>query len=286
MYQVKRAIGFVVIALVVAAMMSFATLAVASDPASGSATVIPQLVKFSGVVKGTNGQPLTGTIGITFALYTDQQGGAPLWLETQNVQPDSHGNYTVQLGATLPNGLPAALFTTGEARWLGVQAQGQEEQPRVLLLSVPYALKALDAETIGGKPASAFMLAPTNQSGPSGTNPNSTITGSGTADFLPMFTGTTTIGNSKVYQNASGEIGIGTTSPAATLDVKGKGNVLDAARCQRKIETSASPQSRNFRFSAGMGVREGQGTAFEFLAPRTSLSKSFPGRGRISHGLP
>src|SRR3990170_1578308 len=34
-----------------------------------------------------------------------------------------------------------------------------EEQPRILLVSVPYALKAADAETLGGKPASAFVLA-------------------------------------------------------------------------------------------------------------------------------
>jgi len=155
----KYSIGFVVIALVVTAMMSFTPLAVASDPASGSATVVPQLIKFSGVAKATNGQPLTGLVGITFALYSEQQGGAPLWLETQNVQLDSHGNYTVQLGSTLANGLPSQLFATGEARWVGVQISGQEEQPRTLLLSVPYAMKALDAQTVGGLPASAFVLA-------------------------------------------------------------------------------------------------------------------------------
>jgi len=42
-----------------------------------------------------------------------------------------------------------------------------------------------------------------------------------------MFTAATTIGNSKIYQNAGGNIGIGTTSPAATLDVKGKSDVRD-----------------------------------------------------------
>jgi hypothetical protein len=41
----------------------------------------------------------------------------------------------------------------------GVQVQGQAEQPRVLLVSAPYALKAGDAGTIGGLPPSAFVLA-------------------------------------------------------------------------------------------------------------------------------
>jgi hypothetical protein len=40
-----------------------------------------------------------------------------------------------------------------------VRINGGEEQPRVLLLSVPYALKAADAQTLGGLPASAFLLA-------------------------------------------------------------------------------------------------------------------------------
>jgi hypothetical protein len=94
-----------------------------------------------------------------FALYKDQQGGAALWQETQNVTLDASGRYTVQLGSSLSGGLPLDVFTSGEARWLGVHADGEPEQPRVLLLSVPYALKAADAETVGGLPPSAFMLA-------------------------------------------------------------------------------------------------------------------------------
>src|ERR1022692_92548 len=190
--------------------------------------VVPPLVTFSGLLMDANHKPLTGTVGVTFALYSSEQGGSPLWLETQNVKPDNTGQYTVMLGSSTSHGLPAELFASGEARWLGVQAQGQAEQPRVLLMSVPYALKALDAETIGGRPASSFMLAPAaTKAGTSPGSPDSTITGSGTADYLPVFTGTSTIGNSKVYQNASGEVGINTTSPAATLDVKGKGDVRD-----------------------------------------------------------
>lgn len=68
-------------------------------------------------------------------------------------------SYNVQLGSTLPNELPTDLFDSGEARWLGVQPEGQAEQPRVLLLSVPYALKAADADSLGGLPLSAFVLA-------------------------------------------------------------------------------------------------------------------------------
>jgi hypothetical protein len=55
--------------------------------------VVPMLVNFVGVLTDTNGKPLTGITGVTFSLYADPQGGAPLWLETQNVQPDKLGHY-------------------------------------------------------------------------------------------------------------------------------------------------------------------------------------------------
>jgi hypothetical protein len=124
----------------------------------GSTESVPRLVKFGGVVKDEGGHARTGVVGVTFAIYKDQEGGVPLWLETQNVQADSKGNYKVLLGSTKLDGLPAELFTSNEARWMGVQPEGQGEQPRVLFASVPYALKAADAETLGGKPISAFQL--------------------------------------------------------------------------------------------------------------------------------
>jgi hypothetical protein len=116
-------------------------------------------VNFSGKAADAQGKPIAGIVGVTFAIYKDNYEGAPLWMESQNAQADARGNYTVQLGATKPDGLTLELFSSGEARWLGVRLNRGEEQPRVLLLSVPYALKAADAETVGGLPASAFVLA-------------------------------------------------------------------------------------------------------------------------------
>src|SRR5262249_41706093 len=119
-----------------------------------AASGVPTLVNFGGTLTDLNGNPLHGTVGVTFLLYKEQNSVSPLWLETQNVQADETGHYSVMLGATKSNGLPTDLFASGEARWLGVQAEGQAEQPRILLLSVPYALKAGDAQTLGGLPAS------------------------------------------------------------------------------------------------------------------------------------
>jgi Chaperone of endosialidase len=132
---------------------------VAAQASSG----VPRLFSFSGVIKDASGNLKTGVVTLTFSIYADFEGGTPLWSETQGVRLDGTGHYTVLVGATSPGGLPLDLFTTGTARWLGVQpgVSGVGEQPRVLLVGMPYALKAADADTLGGQPASAFMLAPT-----------------------------------------------------------------------------------------------------------------------------
>lgn len=48
--------------------------------------------------------------------------------------------------------------------------------------------------------------------------PPSTVTGSGTTNYIAIWTGSTTLANSAMYQTG-GRVGIGTTSPVATLDV-------------------------------------------------------------------
>ena len=105
-------------------------------------------------------------MALHFAIYRQQDGDAPVWLEMQNMTPDSTGHYSILLGSTKAEGVPTApdLFNTQEQRWLGVRVQGEAEQPRVLLVSVPYAMKARDAETVEGLPPSAFMLATPSQS--------------------------------------------------------------------------------------------------------------------------
>jgi len=206
-----------------------------AQQAVGQATsTVPGMVNFNGTLFDDNRKPLTGVVGVTFSLYKDSQGGAPLWLETQNVTADKNGRFTVMLGSASNRGLPAELFASGEARWLGVQAQGQAEQSRVLLLSVPYAMKAADAETIGGLPASAFVLAaPAAGSGSTTSLQNNgpashmepSVGGSGTTNFIPLWTPNgTTLGNSVFFQSGSGssaKVGLGITSPLATLDING-----------------------------------------------------------------
>ena len=52
-------------------------------------------------------------------------------------------------------------------------------------------------------------------------------TANGTINFIARWTSSTALGNSNIFQNATNQIGIATTTPAATLDVKGTGDVRD-----------------------------------------------------------
>ncbi len=204
--------------------------------AEGQASVL-RLMKCSGTLRDPPGNPRTGVVGLTFALYKDQQGGSPLWLEAHNAQLDEQGRYTVLLGSTKNEGLPLELFSSGEARWLGVQANlpGEEEQPRVLLVSVPYALKAADAETLGGKPPSAFLPAEsqatdsTVKSGKAESERSKEAVAerpdrvySHMAGYIPKYTspGVFNDTTAPILENGT-NIGIGTTVPNQKLDVLG-----------------------------------------------------------------
>ncbi|MGA8214923.1 MAG: hypothetical protein WB799_15105 [Candidatus Sulfotelmatobacter sp.] len=211
-------------------IVGFLSLAVSLTPqtvaqtSTQTASALPRLVRFGGTVKDLNGSPLNGVVGITFALYSEPTGGAPLWLETQNATADGNGRYTVLLGSTKTEGLPADLFTLEQARWVGVQVSGQPEQPRVLLVSAPYALKAGDAETVGGLPPSAFVLAaapaigsatassPAASAAAESVSPATTsdvTTTGGTLNTIPLFFTATSIQNSILTQTGTTAVSVG-----------------------------------------------------------------------------
>jgi hypothetical protein len=54
---------------------------------------VPSLIRFTGTAQDVNGNPLAGLVGITFSIYSEESGGSPLWVETQNVQADKNGHY-------------------------------------------------------------------------------------------------------------------------------------------------------------------------------------------------
>ncbi len=126
--------------------------------ADAQSRIAPVLIPVSGQLTAPGGQARTGTVVLAISLYERQDDAAPLWVEHQRVVLSAEGAFDVVMGATFPEGLPTELFGDGVARYVGVAAEGESEQPRRALMAVPYASRSQTADTLGGQPPTAFLL--------------------------------------------------------------------------------------------------------------------------------
>lgn len=131
---------------------------------------VPRRMTWHGRLARADGSPETNPQTLKFALYTEASGGAQLWTETLANVPVINGVYAVVLGQATP--LPASVVN-GQDLYLGLSLNGgAEQQPRIRVASVPYALAAADAHTLQGRPGSDFALA-------AHTHPNASDTAAG-----------------------------------------------------------------------------------------------------------
>jgi hypothetical protein len=297
-------------------------------------TSVPRLVQSAGILKDA-ARPVSGVASVTFAIYAEQDGGASLWSETQNVLADSNGHYSALLGTSTAGGFPSELFGTGESRWLGVTIAHQPEMPRVLMASVPYALKAGDADTLGGLPASSYVT--TSQlAARSGVNTTTiggaaatalpvtvgaasagmavdapmavgdaaqssvtqaAVTGTGTSNYLPLWTSGSNLGVSKIYQANGGFVGINTNTPLLQLDVNGNSIFRGSFQMapQGTATASTGQPSHSFQWQSSVynsGTHAADNLAFGFrtvpqnndtASPSASLDLFFgPGGGTLN----
>jgi hypothetical protein len=156
------------LAIFVIGMVPLICRAQCAFPTNNCDSGVPHFVKLEGMVKPEAGMSRDGTFAMKFVIYDEPTSGNALWQEVQNIRLDSDGKYEVLLGATAPQGMPVDIFASGGMRWLSAQVMrpGSEEQPRVPMVSVPYAMEAADAQTLGGLPVSAFARSPSVGSSP------------------------------------------------------------------------------------------------------------------------
>ena len=126
--RVRRAAG---------AAIFLATLSAGSAMAS-----VPQLLTEQGQLLDSSGNPVAGSIQISFAIYNTPTGGTALWTEAQTITLDE-GFFSAILGQTAM--IPPNLFN-GATLYLGVTVGTDPEMtPRQAIYSVPYALVAGNA---------------------------------------------------------------------------------------------------------------------------------------------
>ena len=108
-------------------------------PAAGSNSFAkPRVIRYDGVVKGRSS---TG-VAVVFSIYGSGDPTHLLWQETQNVQPDPDGRYTIFIGASASGGLPASILAATEPQWLGVRVAGEDNEERTPLVTANYDAKA------------------------------------------------------------------------------------------------------------------------------------------------
>jgi len=105
---------------------------------------IPRTLSYQGVLLDASGQPLPdGEYEMEFRLYEVATGGAPLFVESQRVRVE-HGVVSTLIGLQRPLTLPF-----DRPYYLGVALGGGAElTPRVPLTAVPYAFRAVVADSL------------------------------------------------------------------------------------------------------------------------------------------
>jgi hypothetical protein len=205
-----------------------AVVAQAQTPTSG--VTAPAFVRLDGDLKTATGEARTGTVVLVVSLYASQTDPVALWSEEQTIALDANGHYAVFAGATQPDGLPRQFFTADGAQWIGVAVQGEPEQPRVRILSVPYALSAGNADTLGGLAVKDFVMsdnlaesvkAALNGDDPKASGGEGDPGALGIPNRLAKYDGSgAATANSIIFDNTN-SIGIGNDAAQAKLDVNG-----------------------------------------------------------------
>lgn len=120
---------------------------------------VPQQINYQGYLTDDLGSPQDNSYGMVFAIYDVSSGGAALWSESQTVTVVS-GIYNVKIGQD-PGGNPFPTDLFDGQRWLGVTVGADTEMtPRQFLTSVPYAMRAGEADSVADGTIVGQMLAP------------------------------------------------------------------------------------------------------------------------------
>ena len=227
----------------------------------------PGMMNYQGYLTDTGGTPLSGTYNMTFSIHDSNTGGGELWSETQLGTPVSDGLFSVLLGETNP--LDASVFA-GEA-WLELEVDGELMTPRVRVVSVGYSFVAAvaykaAADSVDSAAITDGEIANADLSATAAIAP-SKFANAGAADgevlkwsdadsmWKPAAdaggVGVWTVSGNDVYYDV-GNVGIGTTTPGAKLEVAGDVLVSGAV-------TFAPPKTRCFSMPACVFIPDDPG---------------------------
>jgi hypothetical protein len=244
---------------------------------------VPGRISYQGTLTDAGGVALDTTVSMTFTIFSDSAGSHREWDETQPAVEISAGLFNVLLGSVNP--ISENIFP-GARRWLGIEVGGDPQMsPLQELVSVGYAFHAAESDT-----ADYARSAPAASDGDwtiSGSDIYSAVAGNvgiGTASpgfkltvdghlslsdatsIFFLYDGSSNRGGLDVEGSnklrigggfgtvfTNGDVGIGTSSPAAELDVKGDINANSLYKIG-EITVLSTEGDRNFLAGPHAGV--------------------------------
>ncbi|MFA6233859.1 MAG: hypothetical protein WC824_06695 [Bacteroidota bacterium] len=196
----------------------------------------PPYINYQGVARDRNGTVLQDhALSLRISVLKDGPSGAVAYSERHNVATNDFGMFTLQIGGgDLRQGALDALDWGKNSYWLQVEMDEEGGTNYSLLgasqlLSVPYAFHALHASEadrvnsadIGSGGGGSSNGSPWSTRGNEGTD--AALDFIGTSDRVDLVFGTDNI--ERMHLTAYGKLGIGTPTPASTLDVKGNATI-------------------------------------------------------------
>ncbi len=107
---------------------------------------VPALINYQGLLTDINGNVVSGSKTVSISIHDAATDGTQLYTENIGSVTVQNGIYSFQFGS---GPTFASTLSTGAQHWLQVTLDGIAQTPRERLVSVPFAMRAAQADTAG-----------------------------------------------------------------------------------------------------------------------------------------
>jgi len=128
-------------------------------PFSVSYAAIPHLINYQGRLTDKDGAPLNGSYELTFRIYDAESAGNLLWQATHTGIVIQKGIFSILLGSANDSGYDFAALAFDKPYFLEIKVGSEVMSPRQRIASSAYAIRAEEAEKLGGKQPNDYALA-------------------------------------------------------------------------------------------------------------------------------